>query len=127
MRSVEEAWAAATTRMAAGDLTRLVQEASLRHPPPLVRGRRIKLRYAHQGGVNPPVVVIHGNGVEETPEPYTRYLARAVRTRFRLRGTPIRIEYRSNENPYAGRRNTLTPRQVRHRKRLLRHARRRRR
>lgn len=126
MRSVEAAWTAATTRMAAGELTRIVQAATARHPPPAVRGRRIKLRYAHQGGINPPVVVIHGNSAEETPEPYARYLARAVRTRFGLRGTPLRIEFRSNENPYAGRRNTLTPRQARHRKRLLRHARRRR-
>ena len=125
MRSVEEAWAAATTRMAAGELTRIVQDATTRHPPPAVRGRRIKLRYAHQGGINPPIVVIHGNSAEEVPEPYARYLARAVRTRFGLRGTPLRIEFRSGENPYAGRRNRLTPRQVRHRKRLLRHARRR--
>ena len=126
MRSVEEAWTAATTRMAAAALTRIMQEATVRHPPPVVRGRRIKLRYAHQGGINPPVVVIHGNGAEETPEPYARYLARAVRTRFRLRGTPLRIEFRSGENPYAGRRNTLTPRQTRHRKRLMRHVKRRR-
>ena len=125
MRSVEGAWAAATTRMAAGELTRIVQDATARHPPPAVRGRRIKLRYAHQGGINPPIVVIHGNSAEEVPEPYARYLARAVRTRFGLRGTPLRIEFRSGENPYAGRRNRLTPRQVRHRKRLLRHTRRR--
>ena len=127
MRSVEEAWAAATTRMAAGELTRIVQDATTRHPPPAVRGRRIKLRYAHQGGINPPIVVIHGNSAEEVPDPYARYLARAVRSRFGLRGTPLRIEFRSGENPYAGRRNQLTPRQARHRKRLLRHARRRRR
>ena len=125
MRSVEEAWAAATTRMAASELTRIVRDATARHPPPSVRGRRIKLRYAHQGGINPPIVVIHGNSAEEVPEPYARYLARAVRTRFGLRGTPLRIEFRSGENPYAGRRNRLTPRQVRHRKRLLRHTRRR--
>ena len=126
MRAVEEAWEAATTRMSASDLTRVMQEATLRHPPPTVRGRRIKLRYAHQGGINPPVVVMHGNSAEETPEPYARYLARSVRTAFGLRGTPLRIEFRSTENPYAGRRNPLTPRQARRRKRLLRHAKRRR-
>lgn len=125
MRSVEAAWASATARMAAGELTRVLRDATARHPPPALRGRRIKLRYAHQGGVNPPVVVVHGNSAEETPEPYARYLARAVRTRFGLRGTPLRIEFRSGENPYAGRRNALTPRQARRRKRLLRHARRR--
>ncbi len=126
MRSVDAAWTAATTRMAAGELTRTLQDATARHPPPAVRGRRIKLRYAHQGGINPPVVVVHGNSAEETPDPYARYLARVVRTRFGLHGTPLRIVFRSNENPYAGKRNTLTPRQARHRKRLLRHARRRR-
>ena len=124
MRSVEEAWMAATTRMAAGELTRIVHAATVRHPPPVVRGRRIKLRYAHQGGINPPVVVIHGSSAKETPATYARYLARAVRTRFGLRGTPLRIEFRSGENPYAGRRNTLTPRQARRRKRLIRHSRR---
>ena len=125
MRSVEAAWASAITRMAAGELTRVLREAAARHPPPAVRGRRIKLRYAHQGGVNPPVVVVHGNSAEETPEPYARYLARVIRTRFGLCGTPLRIEFRSGENPYAGRRNPLTPRQARRRKRLLRHAKRR--
>ena len=125
MRSVEAAWASAITRMAAGELTRALREAAARHPPPTVRGRRIKLRYAHQGGVNPPVVVVHGNSAEETPDPYARYLARVVRTRFGLCGTPLRIEFRSGENPYAGRRNPLTPRQARRRKRLLRHAKRR--
>ena len=125
MRSVDEAWTAATTRMATGELTRILHDATVRHPPPVVRGRRIKLRYAHQGGINPPIVVIHGNSAEEGPGPYARYLARAGRTRFGLRGTPLRIEFRSGENPYAGRRNRLTPRQVRHRKRLLRHTRRR--
>ena len=125
MRSADDAWAAATTRMAAGELTRIVQAAAVRHPPPTVRGRRIKLRYAHQGGINPPVVVIHGgNSVEETPEPYARYLARVIRAKFGLLGTPLGIEFRSGENPYAGRRNPLTPRQARHRKRLLRRARR---
>ena len=119
MRSVEAAWASANTRMATGELTRVLREAAARHPPPAVRGRRIKLRYAHQGGVNPPVVVVHGSSVEETPEPYARYLARTVRTRFGLHGTPLRIEFRSGENPYAGRRNPL---ESRRRKRLPRPA-----
>ena len=119
MRSVEAAWASANTRMGTGELTRALREAAARHPPPAVRGRRIKLRYAHQGGVNPPVVVVHGSSAEETPEPYARYLARAVRTRFGLHGTPLRIEFRSGENPYAGRRG---PHKSRRRKRLPRRA-----
>ncbi len=91
------------------------------HQPPLVRGRRIKLRYAHQGGRNPPVVVIHGNQTEHVPDAYRRYLENHFRRRFRLEGTPLRIEFRTDANPFAGRRNELTPRQRRKRKRLVRH------
>jgi GTP-binding protein len=94
------------------------------HPPPMVRGRRIKLRYAHQGGRFPPTIVIHGTQADRAPLSYRRYLENAFREVLRLRGTPVRIELRSGENPFAGRRNKLTPRQVRHRERLVRHNRR---
>ena len=83
----------------------------------MVRGRRIKLSYAHQGGRNPPVVVIHGNQTERLPESYRRYLASRFRKAFKLRGTPLRIRLVTSRNPYAGRRNKLTPRQQRRRKR----------
>ena len=96
------------------------KQAVASHQPPLVRGRRIKLRYAHQGGRNPPVVVIHGNQTEHVPDAYRRYLENYFRRVFRLQGTPMRIEFRTDENPYAGRRNELTPRQQRKRKRLVR-------
>jgi GTP-binding protein len=89
-----------------------------------VRGRRIKLRYAHQGGRNPPVVVIHGNQTEHVPDAYRRYLENHFRRVFHLEGTPMRIEFRTDPNPYAGRRNELTPRQQRRRKRLVRNRRR---
>jgi GTP-binding protein len=92
------------------------------HPPPMVRGRRIRLRYAHQGGRNPPLIVVHGNQTERLPQAYRRYLVNAFRKRFDLAGTPVRIEFRSGKNPYAGRRNTLTPRQQRKRSRLLKQA-----
>jgi GTP-binding protein len=93
------------------------------HPPPMVRGRRIKLRYAHQGGRYPPTIVIHGTQADRAPLSYRRYLENAFREALRLRGTPVRIELRSGENPFAGRRNKLTPRQVRHRERVVRHRR----
>jgi GTP-binding protein len=70
------------------------------HQPPLVRGRRIKLRYAHQGGRNPPRVVIHGNQTASVPEAYTRYLANVFRKTFDLYATPVSIEYRTDTNPY---------------------------
>jgi GTP-binding protein len=102
------------------ELTRALEAAVAAHQPPLVRGRRIKLRYAHQGGRNPPVVVIHGNQTEHVPDAYRRYLENHFRRVFRLEGTPLRIELRTDENPYAGRRNELTPRQQRKRDRLVR-------
>ena len=92
------------------------------HQPPLVRGRRIKLRYAHQGGKNPPVIVIHGNQVVHVPEAYRRYLVNTYREAFKLHGTPVRVEFRSDTNPFAGRKNELTARQISKRRRLMRHA-----
>jgi GTP-binding protein len=119
--AVASAYRAAMREIATPELTRALEQAVASHQPPLVRGRRIKLRYAHQGGRNPPVVVIHGNQTEHVPDAYRRYLENHFRKRFRLVGTPMRIEFRTDENPYAGRRNELTPRQRRKRKRLVRH------
>lgn len=109
---------AAEADLGTAELTRELSEAVTAHPPPLVRGRRIKLRYAHQGGRRPPLIVIHGNQIGAVPEAYRRYLVNRFRTRFELQGTPVKIEFRSGENPYAGRRNKLTPRQVEKRKRV---------
>jgi GTP-binding protein len=102
------------------ELTRALEQAVTVHQPPLVRGRRIKLRYAHQGGRNPPIVVIHGNQTQHVPAAYRRYLENHFREVFRLEGTPLRVEFRTDENPFAGRKNVLTPRQVRKRQRLVR-------
>ncbi|MCG6940747.1 MAG: ribosome biogenesis GTPase Der [Thiohalocapsa sp.] len=99
-------------------LTRLLEQAVQAHQPPLVRGRRIKLRYAHQGGRNPPIIVIHGNQTDALPAAYRRYLVNRFRGALDLAGTPLRLELRSGENPYEGRRNPLTARQVRKRQRL---------
>ena len=118
--SVDEAYAAATANLPTAELTRVLEAAVTEHQPPLVRGRRIKLRYAHQGGRNPPVIVIHGNQTERLPEAYRRYLANRFREIFNLFGTPLRIELKSGKNPYAGRHNKLTPRQQHKKKRLAR-------
>jgi len=120
LASVDEAWASASRKLATPALSAALAEAVERNPPPAVRGRRIKLRYAHQGGTNPPVVVVHGNQTEAVPESYRRYLARALRERFALRGTPLRLEFKSTDNPYKLRRNVLTPRQMRRRQRIAR-------
>ena len=124
MRSVEAAYEAAMRTLPTPELTRALEAAIKQHQPPLVRGRRIKLRYAHQGGRNPPVIVIHGTQAERTPEDYRRFLGNSFRQAFDLRGTPVKVEFRSETNPFAGRRNPLTPRQVKSRKRLMRHVRR---
>jgi GTP-binding protein len=117
---VEHAYANATRNLPTPELNRLLEEAVQEHQPPLVHGRRIKLRYAHQGGRNPPIIVIHGNQTEALPDTYRRYLINRFRRELKLLGTPLRLELKSGQNPYEGRRNTLTPRQVKQRQRLKR-------
>ena len=120
----EKAYRAATRDLKTKDLNKVLEEAVVAHSPPLIRGRRIKLRYAHQGGRNPPVIVIHGNQTEKLPESYRRYLINRFRKVFRLQGTPVRLSFKSSENPFKGRRNKLTPRQEQKRKRLMKHVKR---
>ncbi|MCJ8169193.1 ribosome biogenesis GTPase Der [Atopomonas sediminilitoris] len=119
--SVKQAYESATRRYPTNKLTQILEDALKMHQPPLVNGRRIKLRYAHLGGVNPPILVIHGNQVDSVPRSYTRYLENTFRRVLKLIGTPIRIEYKGGENPYADKRNTLTPRQEYKRKRMISH------
>jgi GTP-binding protein len=122
--AVERAYRAATRDLSTNELTRELESAVTAHAPPLVRGRRIRLRYAHQGGRNPPVIVIHGNQTERLPEAYRRYLINHFRKVFKLKGTPVRLAFKTGKNPYKDKRNKLTPRQVRRRKRLLKHVKR---
>jgi GTP-binding protein len=117
--AIERAFRAAVLDMPTTALTRELESAVTAHPPPLVRGRRIRLRYAHQGGRNPPVIVIHGNQTERVPEAYRRYLINRFRKAFKLKGTPVRLNFKSSDNPYKGKRNKLTPRQERKRQRLM--------
>ncbi len=121
LRSARRAHRAATREFATSELTALLERAVQKHPPPLVRGRPIKLRYAHQGGRNPPVIVVHGNQTDRLPEAYARYLGNFFADALELRGTPVRMTFRGGDNPYAGRRNRLTKRQQQKRKRLIRH------
>ncbi|MBN2886789.1 MAG: ribosome biogenesis GTPase Der [Chromatiaceae bacterium] len=115
---VDLAYANATRDLPTPELTRLLELAVQEHQPPLVKGRRIKLRYAHQGGRNPPIIVIHGNQTDAVPETYRRYLINRFRRDLDLLGTPLRLEFKSGSNPFAGKRNTLTPRQIKSRQRL---------
>jgi len=102
LRSVDAAYAAAMARLATPQLTRALAAAVERQAPPKSGVVRPKLRYAHQGGVNPPRIVIHGNALDRVPESYKRYLEGHFREAFSLTGTPLRIELRSGRNPYAG-------------------------
>ncbi|MCU7851073.1 MAG: ribosome biogenesis GTPase Der [Candidatus Thiodiazotropha sp. (ex Monitilora ramsayi)] len=115
---VEKVYTNAMRDLSTPDLTRLLEAITQEHQPPLVHGRRIKLRYAHQGGKNPPIIIIHGNQTEHVPEPYKRYLVTRFRKTLNLKGTPIRIEFRSGSNPYEGKKNKLTKRQIDKRQRL---------
>jgi GTP-binding protein len=100
MHATVRAYEAAMREMPTKELTRTLEHALTVHQPPLVRGRRIKLRYAHQGGRNPPRIVIHGNQTSSVPDAYTRYLANVFRKAFDLFATPVVIEYRTDQNPY---------------------------
>jgi GTP-binding protein len=117
--SVQEAYASATKRINTSMLTRIMEMAQEDHNPPLVRGRRVKMKYAHAGGYNPPVIVIHGNQVQDLPDSYKRYLMNYFRKSLQTMGTPIRIEFREGANPFEGKKNKLSLSQERQRKRLM--------
>ena len=125
MRAIDRAHASATREFGSAELTRALEKAYEGHQPPLVRGHAPKLRFAHPGGSNPPTVVIHGSRTKHIADNYRRYLENFFRKRFKLEGTPIRIEFREGENPFAEKRNVLSERQVKKRKRVVRNAKRR--
>ena len=122
--TVNRVHAAAMRDLPTAALTAALEAATTAHPPPMTRGRRPRLRYAHQGGRNPPIIVIHGNQAERLAPAYRRYLINHFRKTFDLRGTPVRLQLKTGKNPYEGRRNNLTPRQEAKRKRLLKHVKR---
>ncbi len=102
LRSVDAAYAAAMAKLPTPKLTRALAAAVQAHEPPRAGGGRPKLRYAHQGGQNPPLVVIHGTALRHVPATYRRYLEHFFREAFQLRGTPLRIQFKTAANPYAG-------------------------
>lgn len=100
LKSIDGAYAAAMANLATPKLTRVLQVANERQAPPRVGPVRPKMRYAHQGGMNPPIIVVHGNALEHVPESYTRYLEHTFRKVFKLEGTPLRVQYKTGENPF---------------------------
>ena len=109
--SVQACYESAMSKWPTNRLTALLQDAVAQHQPPMVHGRRIKLRFAHQGGSNPPVIVVHGNQVDALPGAYKRYLENTFRKVLKVVGSPIRFEFKSGENPFANKVDRMTPRQ----------------
>lgn len=121
LEAVNRAAGSLHQQVSTAELNRMLEEFITLHQPPMSRGRRIKLRYAHLGGRRPFTIVVHGNQTDQLPGDYKRYLANSYRKALNLIGTPVSLEFRKSENPYAGRKNLLTPRQVRKKNRLMRH------
>ena len=117
--SLHRAYESATRGIKTSDLNTILQQAISDHQPPLVRGRRIKLRYAHLGGTNPPRIVVHGNQTDAVPESYKRYLERRYIVALKLEGTPIQLEFKTGNNPFKEKRNQLNRRQVSRKRRLM--------
>lgn len=119
MKDVVKVHAAVKRELPTPELNRVLIKAMEVHQPPAVIGRRIKLRYAHQGGHNPTVIVIHGNQTERLPDVYKRYLANEFRKAFNLQGVPLELVFKTGDNPFAGKKNILSARQQMKRKRLI--------
>ncbi|AXK39733.1 ribosome biogenesis GTPase Der [Crenobacter cavernae] len=108
-KSIDEAYSAAMAKLATPKLTRVLEVALERQQPPRAGLIRPKMRYAHQGGMNPPIIVIHGNALGNVPDSYTRYLEHTFRKAFKLQGTPLRVQYKSTENPFADKAASANP------------------
>ncbi|MFW5451561.1 MAG: ribosome biogenesis GTPase Der [Methylophagaceae bacterium] len=110
-KSVKQAYSSAMAQLPTPRLTRILEDAVADHQPPLVHGRRIKFRYAHLGGKNPPRIIIHGNQTDATPNSYRRYLENTFRDVLKLHGTPVVIEFKKGDNPFKARKNKSVDRQ----------------
>jgi len=119
MKSIDQAYASAFKQFNTKALTDLLEEAVFKHNPPMHNGRKPKLRYAHQGGKNPPIIIIHGSRTDSLAESYKRYLMKFYIKKLKLMGTPVRIEFKVGDNPFAGKRNSLTKRQQTKKKRMM--------
>jgi len=123
-KAIHRAHASATHVFSTADVTRAIEAAYTANPPPVVRGHVAKLRFAHPGGDPPPTFVVHGTRLKTLSSTYQRYLENFFRKRFKLVGTPIRFVFRENSNPYEGKKNVLTERQIEKKRRLMRHVKR---
>lgn len=118
---INRCYAAYTAKPSTTVLNKILEQALAYHQPPMVKGRRIKLRYVHLGGTEPPRLVLHGTQTQHVPETYQKYLQRTFKQKLDLAGSPIHLEFCNTQNPYVHKKNTLTPRQVKKKKRLMRY------
>lgn len=123
-KAIHRAHASATMELGTSEVNKALEVAYETNPPPSIRGHVSKLRYVHPGGTNPPTFVVHGTRLKVLPESYKRYLENFFRKRFKLVGTPVRFLFREGSNPYEGKKNELTDRQVAKKRRLIRHVKR---
>ena len=123
--AIHRAHSSATRQFGTAEVTRALEIAYEASPPPVVRGHVAKLRFAHPGGENPPTFVVHGSRLRTLSASYTRYLENFFRKRFKLVGTPLKLEFRAGENPFEGKKNVLTEAQIRKRRRMMQHVKRR--
>ncbi len=122
--AIHRAHASATRKFTTSEITKALEIAYETFPPPAVRGHVAKLRFAHPGGENPPLFVVHGTRLRTLPDSYRRYLENFFRKRFKLVGTPVKFVFKENQNPYEDKKNVLTEKQVEKRRRLIRHVKR---
>lgn len=108
-KSIDQGYRSAFAKWPTKRLTELLSDCVSDHQPPVVRGRRIKLRYAHQGGSNPPRIIVHGSKTDDLPDSYKRYLEKTFRKVLKVMGTPIRFDFKSSENPFANPTNKMAP------------------
>ncbi len=120
-RAVHRAHASANHEFSTSEVNKALEVAYESNPPPSIRGHVSKLRYVHPGGANPPTFIVHGTRLKELPESYKRYLENFFRKRFKLVGTPVQFIFREGANPYEGKKNVLTERQVKAKRRLMKH------
>ena len=118
-REIERIYSAGEFEVATPELNRVLSKAVAKHSPPLFQGRQVKLRYAHKFSSHPPGIMIHGNQTKRLPRDYRRHLSNVFRSELDLYGNPLKIQFKSSENPFKGRKNQLTPRQQKRRQRLI--------
>jgi GTP-binding protein len=123
-RAVHRAHASATKELGTSEVNKALEIAYETNPPPSIRGHVSKLRFVHPGGTNPPTFIVHGTRLKVLPESYKRYLENFFRKRFKLVGTPVRFIFKEGVNPYEGKKNVLTEKQVAKKRRLIRHVKR---